>query len=357
MGVYICNYLSMPLYARIFKLNRKSFCVLASLQMFLLLALRADTIDVDYPTYEAAFRFISTIDFSDMLSRIRIFRTARLPSPFDLESGWMALNWLVSHMGFGYRSVMVLCAAINMYAVGKFVYKYSATPWLSFCIFESFGPYQYMFGVLRQSLALSLVLLAVDAYYKKNRGRAFLLLAFAFFIHRTAILAVILFLLISWNNADKSIFKVSLFMWIPFVAIAPFLYNKLIVTVMSALGKGGYVGHAMQLNNMVLLLLLIGILTILFYKFSNSSTSMEKMFVWSVIVSIYWTTLGMFNDTLSRSKDYFAFFLAFEIPLVLFHCRPSRYAQYGRFAVFIMLLAYMVYSLNGSELVPYAVCF
>ena len=355
MGVYIYNYLSMPLYGRIF--NRRSFCILASLQMFLILALRADTVGVDFVTYDSAFSFISTIDFADMLSRIRVFRTARLPYPFDLESGWMFLNWVMSHIGLGFRSVIVLCAAINMYAVGRFIFKYSATPWLSFCIFEGIGSYHYMFGVLRQSLALSFVLIAVSAYYENHKIKASVIWAITFFIHRTAILAGAIFFLIEWNNADKSKFKALLLAWIPFVLIAPFIYSKVIAAVMLAVGKGGYVGHAMRLNNMMLLMLLIGFLTVLFYEFSNSSTSMERMFVWCVVLSIYWVTLGMFNDALSRSKEYFSFFLALEIPLVLYHYRPRKYAQCGGFAVFILLLAFMIYSLNGSEFVPYMVCF
>lgn len=355
MAVYICNYLSLPIYGRIF--NRRSFCFLASFQMFLILALRADVVGVDFVTYSSAFQYISTIDFANMLSRIRIFRTALLPYPFDMESGWMLLNWLISHIGLGFRSVIVLCAAMNMYAVGKFIYKYSDTPWLSFCIFAAFGSYHYMFGVLRQSLALSMIILAVDAFYENKRPKAFLIWIAAFFIHRTAILAGLLFLFLKWDNADKSKFKGFLLAWIPFAVAAPAIYSRLISVIMAAIGKGGYASHGMQLNNMMVLLLLVGIATVLFYHFSDSSTAMEKMFVWSVIVSIYWATLGMFNDTLSRSKEYFAFYLALEIPMVLFYYRPKKVAQVGRFAVFTMLLVYLVYSLSGSRLVPYAVCF
>lgn len=345
----------MPLYGRTF--NRRSFCTLASLQMFLILALRANSVGDDFATYNSAFSFISTIDFGDMLTRIRVLRTAQLPYPFDMESGWMVLNWLLSHIGFGFRSVTVVCAAINMYAVGRFIYKYSTSPWLSFCIFEGFGVYKYMFGILRQSLALSLIILAVDAYYERKNIRTLLLCIVAFFIHRTAILAVALFFLMKWNNADKSKFKALLLVWIPFVMLMPFIYNKLFVPIMSIVGKGGYVGHTIRLNNMMVLIVFIGVLTALFYKFSNSSTSMERMFVWSVIILIYWSTFGMFNDILSRTQGYFSFFLSLEIPLVLYHYRPRKVAQCGRFAVFILLLAFMIYSLNGSNLVPYAVCF
>lgn len=355
MAIYIYNYLSMPLYAKV--LNRKSFCILASLQMFLILALRADTVGVDFATYKSAFDYISSIGFTDMLSRIRILRTALLPYPYNLESGWMVLNWIVGLMGFNFRAIIVICAAINMYAIGKFVYKFSYTPWLSFCVVTSIGTYQYMFGILRQSLALSLVVLALDAYYEDNKDKAILLWMISFFIHRTAILAGILLWVIKWNNTNKTKFKIALLLWLPFMAVAPLIYNKVIVYIMAAIGKGGYVGHELQLNNMIVLLFLIGILTVMFYRFENIATPIDALFVWSVVISIYWTTIGLFNDTLSRSKEYFSFFLAFEIPMVLFYYKPKKIAVIGKCVMFALLFAYMCYSLNGSALVPYSVFF
>lgn len=355
MAIYIFNYLSMPLYAKVF--NRKSFCIIASLQMFLILALRADSVGVDFVTYKSAFDYISSIGFTDMLSRIRIFKTALLPYPYDLESGWMVLNWIVGFIGFDFRAIIVICAAINMYTIGKFIYKFSYTPWLSFCVVTSIGTYQYMFGVLRQSLALSLVVLAIDAYYEDNKEKALLLWIISFFVHRTAILAAILFAIIKWNNTSKYKYKISIFLWIPFITVAPLIYNKVIAPIMNAVGKGGYAGHGLRLNNMIVLLLLIGISTVLFYRFENISTSMEALFVWSVVISIYWTTMGLFNDTLSRSKEYFSFFLALEIPMVLFYYKQKKIAVIGKAVMFVLLFAYMCYTLNGSELIPYSVFF
>ena len=358
MAIYIYNYISMPLYSRI--LNRRIFCILATIQMFLILALRADTVGVDFVTYSAAFDYIAGLGLSDMLSKIRILRTATLPYPFDLESGWMILNWLISHLGLGFRSVIVLCAAVNMYALGRFIYKYSSAPWMSFCISAAMSTYQYMFGILRQSLALSLVILALDAYNSKKRKCAICLLIIAFFIHRTAILAIVLFL-VFWAlkrmALDKTKYRTVLALWVPFVVFAPFIYSRVLASIMSALGKGGYAGHGMQWNNMLGLLLVIAVFNLAFLDFKKLQTTMETLFAWAIVVALYWGTIGMFNDTLSRSKEYFAFFTVMDIPMVLSYYSPKKIAQLGRGAVFGLLFVYMIHSLNGSELVPYSVFF
>lgn len=355
MIVYVYNYISMPLYSRMF--NRKSFCILAAVQMFLILALRADTVGVDFVTYNAAFEYISTLGFGDMLSRFRILRTATLPYPFDLESGWMLFNWLVSHFGLGFRAVIVLCAAVNIYALGNFIYKYSSTPWLSFCVASAMNTYQYMFGILRQSLALSLVILALDAYRSGKKKGAGCLLSIAFFIHRTALLAIVLFFIFRWIPVNKSKYRNALLLWIPFSALASLIYRQAIATIMSVLGKSGHVGHAMQWNNMIGLLLLISVFNLAFLDFDKLKSPLETLFIWAVIAALYWGTIGMFNDVLSRSKEYFAFFIVLDVPMVLSYYSQKKIAQLGRGIVFGLLFAYMIYSLNGSTLVPYSTFF
>lgn len=352
MAIYIYNYISLPLYSRLF--NRKTFCMLASLQMFLILALRAETVGVDLGTYKQAFEYISDLGFADVMSRFRVLRTAALPYPFVLESGWMLLNWVISFLGFGFQTLLVVCAAINMYACGKLIYKYSYAPWLSFCVIASMNTYMYMFGVLRQSLALSFVILAVDVYNEGNKRKAILLCIVAFFIHRTALLSIVLFAILKWNCVKKKQYKLILFSWVLFVSVTPILYSRIIVKVM-ALFKKAYVGHGMVINNLMLILLLIGVLIFLLFDFNNLSSPMETLFIWGTIAAIYWETLGMYNDNLARSVQYFLIFVALEIPMVL-HYYPSRpIVQLGTLVMYVLLFMYMLYSLSNSAIVPYQV--
>lgn len=94
MTIYILNFLTLPLYGFIF--NRRTLCFIASLQMFLILAFRADTIGVDLPTYQTGFEYISGLSFEDMAVTLHFFHFADLPHLWGFESGWVVLNWLVS---------------------------------------------------------------------------------------------------------------------------------------------------------------------------------------------------------------------------------------------------------------------
>lgn len=121
MAIYIFNFLSLPVYGKIF--NRRSVCWLAGVQMFLILALRADTLGVDLVSYKAGFDYISGLSFTEMLSTLRFFLQAKLPYPLSFESGWVVLTWLISWFGLGFHFLLVVCAGINMIACSRFIYK------------------------------------------------------------------------------------------------------------------------------------------------------------------------------------------------------------------------------------------
>lgn len=353
MSVYILNYLSLPFYAKIFK--RRSFCIIASIQMFLILALRSNAVGVDLQTYASAFEYISHLDFLNIISRIKLLKNAVLPYPYSLESGWMLLNWVISHLGFGFHSLLVFCAAVNMYAYGKLVYRYSNIPWMSFCIFLALNVYTYMFGILRQSLALSIVILAVMAF-DNNKKKAYFLFVISFAIHRTAIIALLFFYIIRKQSTNKQLFKNLVLGWIPFLILAPFLYENVIMKIMAFLGKR-YPGAGLQINNLMILLVLIGVLTLLLYSFDNMKKSVEYLSIWSIIGAIYLETFGMMNENLARSVQYFVVFITLAVPQVLNNYFDTRVIRLGRITIGIMLFLYMIISLQGTAIVPYHTVF
>lgn len=352
MEVYVLNYLSIPLYAKVFK--RRNFCIVASLQLFLILALRADTLGVDLQTYASAFEYISHLDTLNVISRVRLLKDAVLPYPFSLESGWMLLNWLVSSFGFRFHTLLVICAAINTYAYGKLVYRYSNIPWMSYCILLAMNTYIYMFGILRQSLAMSIVILAVMAYADGKKVRTFLLWVLAFSIHRTALVAVAFFYVMKKNPISKKIFMWFIVGWFPFVAVAPFVYQTVITKIMSLLGKG-YQGTGLQWNYLMVLLILIGILTLMLYSFENLEDNINILSIWSIIFSIYWETFGMLNENLARSVQFFIVFISLAVPQVVNNYFDKKVVRLGKVTISVLLFLYMIVTLKDSPIVPYKV--
>ena len=353
MTIYILNFLTLPLYGFIF--NRRTLCFIASLQMFLILAFRADTIGVDLPTYQTGFEYISGLSFEDMAVTLNFFHFADLPHLWGFESGWVVLNWLVSAFGFGFHGLLVVCAAINMAVCGWFISRYSKIPWLSFALISALSIYSFMFGILRQSLALSFVLLMTAAFDREKYKTAFFCFLLAFTIHRASLISLALLFLLWIHSQSKNKFVFAFAAWVPFVVLSGFIYNTLVTSVMVLLSNGYEdLNHELQANNLLLLLAGIAIGIILFYDFGTRCTKMESLSLWAVLAALYWETFGLFNDVLARSVAFYLFFVALAIPLVLASYKHRGIAQIGKLAVYILLLAFLVYQLSlDTSIVPY----
>lgn len=352
MGIYIYNFLSIPVYSKIFK--RKIFIIIASIQMFLILALRADNLGVDLLTYSRGFEYISTLTATEMLSKLNFIQTASLPYPFSFESGWVVLNWIIGQIGFSFHVILVLCAAMNMYAIGKFIYCYSKIPWLSFSIICSLGIYTYMFGILRQALALSFVLMSLMLADKGKLIKAIIILILAFTIHRTAILGGLLLPFFKCDVIRKKRYRQIFMCWIPYFLLSGFIYRRVVSTIMLLFSQG-YPEHGGQWNNLMTLLLIIVIGTILFCDFSKIKGKMLIVSFWAEMFAVYLETMGMYNDNFARSVQYYLIFIAIVIPYVLFNYSNKKTAFWAKGMIAILLFLFMIYTLQGSELVPYRI--
>lgn len=353
MAVYIYNILSLPIYSAVLK-SRKRFIILASFQMFLILALRNTQLGVDLGNYSGGFRYIGGLQFGEMLSRLHFFRTAELVYPYDYESGYVVLNWAVSHLGFGFHGFLVVCAAVNMAAAGYFIYRFSKIPWLSFMIFCSLDLYTYMFGILRQSLALSLFMFAVALAMDRKYLKAASMLILAFTFHRAVFVVLPLMFFLNKEELNKKRYSGMLVGWFVIVLLSTALYERFVLPIMAFLRKL-YVGHEMRWNNMVILLALVVLATILFCNFSKAMN--ERIYIlsaWAVLFGLYFDTLGMHNDVLARASHFLTVFMAILIPHVLeeYHDRRIIFGIKG--VMIILLCGYMIYSLHDDTvLVPY----
>lgn len=158
-----------------------------------------------------------------------------------------------------------MCAAINMAVCGWFISRYSKIPWLSFALISALSIYSFMFGILRQSLALSFVLLMTAAFDREKYKTAFFCFLLAFTIHRASLISLALLFLLWIHSQSKNKFVFAFAAWVPFVVLAGFIYNTLVTSVMVLLSNGYEdLNHELQANNLLLLLAGIAIGIILF---------------------------------------------------------------------------------------------
>lgn len=366
MGIYIFNLLSMPVYGLI--KNKKVSTFLASLQMFLILALRSNTTGVDLINYIGGYQFIGSMHFGELLSRLHLIKIADLVYPYAYESGYTVLNWIASKLGLSFHGFLVLLAAFTMLSVGVFIYRYSVRPWLSFVLFIGLGMYTYSFGILRQTIALSILLWSIPYVEKKKYKPLIAIFALAFTIHRSSIIFALLVFFANFKIKKEQILK-YLFLCIGLTFLSPYLYRFLIVKILSILRKERYFSTAFSLNNQIILMFTIAILVVLLIDFKAFQNPTNRLVFWGFLLSIPFEILGMNNDGFARIIEYYYIFAIILIPFAvesygicfdsdgrIMHKRGIERTPIlflAKIVIIIAMLWLMIHRLEGTLLVPY----
>lgn len=369
MGIYLFNILSIPIYRFLIK-DRKCFIILVSVQMFAIMALRDITIGYDLKNYANGFQYISTLSFTEVLSKLRVIQTADLIYHYSYESGYVILNWIVAKLGCSFHTLLVLLAAFNMLSFGVLIYRYSKMPWLSFVLLSGLNMYEYAFGILRQSLAVSIVLWTIPYILKKKRLKACLIILLAFSVHRTSILFFALLFFVE-KPITRKVFRNQILCWAGLLLITPVLYEKVLSKILILLGKSKYIDVDFRLNNQILLMVGIVVILYLFVDFNHFAARQERMILWGYLLSIPLEILGMCNDSFARSIEYYYIFVILLIPAVISTYQFQANAEldvrssyvnakwsaairlFAAIAVVLLVVMLMRHSFQNSPLVPY----
>lgn len=350
MSIYLISIACIPMY-HYFIRNRKWFVIVATIHLFALLALRDVSLGVDLPNYAGGYAYISSLSFSEVLQRLHFVDSADLIYPYSYESGYVLINWIISAIGFDFHGFLVLHAAFCTFSFGLFVYRYSKMPWMSFMLFSSLGMYFYLFGILRQTLALSVLLLALPAILEKKRLRTFGLIAAAFMIHRSAILFVLLYFFKEMRVSRNVMTKYILLCLVGLI-LSPYIYRYVVVPVLSFLGKSRYTNIQFTWNNQILMMFAIAFIILIFIHFDMFQQKENRLALWGFLLAFPVEIIGMNNDGFARSVEYYLIFICLLIPAVIADYPDKRVAGIAKFVVAIAAILFAAYLLPDS-LIPY----
>ena len=366
MGIYIVNLISMPFYGL---LKDKRFATaLPGIQMFLILAFRSITTGMDLTNYRGGFEYIATLNFRDMIGRLHFFRTADLVYPYVYESGYSVINWIAAKIGLSFHGFLVLIAAFTMISISVFIYRYSVRPYISYIIFIGLGMYMYSFGILRQTIALCVVLWAFPFIYEKKYIKTVVTILIAFTIHRSSLIFCLLLLFRNIKISKKYLVR-FLIGCILFMFISPILYKILFVKILSFLVKTRYISSTFSFNYQIIVMFLISITILIFLDFNLLENYFNRMMMWGFLLSIPLEILGMNNEGFARIVEYFYLFSIIVIPLTIenYGLKINLHKKYKyqvvqkrgevllvtKVLLLFAMLWLMIHQLKGTVLVPY----
>lgn len=170
------------------------YCIVIGILLYLIVALRSvylgvsDTLNIYYP----AFNVANLSSWSNAMSNFK-----QMGHIFALIT-----KFLTIFTGTNYRYYLMIISIPYIYSVSYMIYKYSDEYLLSFVAFISMF-YLYSFYLLRQMLAVSILILSLKYIYNKKIVKFLLLVFIATLIHETAICFIIAYPAAHLLKSDK----------------------------------------------------------------------------------------------------------------------------------------------------------
>ncbi len=183
MNIVCANIILLLIFALAYKcrvLNKKGFCIAASLILFLTLALRdAPNVGIDMGRYMLHYEAAGQMSLKDA---------------FFYDGGASGLYYLFNavayKLGLSFQLYTALLCGVCVAVYGYVVYKASVDPLLSVAFFMGFGNYLFLFSGMRQSLSMTFALLCIYNRNKKKWKWCAIWLVAAVLTHTTAIVVV-----------------------------------------------------------------------------------------------------------------------------------------------------------------------
>ncbi len=179
---FICNRIKkVPDLTKVENDELKVYFILVSLAMILVIGFRGLFVGVD------------TLNYYFMYARLQNTGILSVLRSDNLEKGYLLFNILGHRLHLGFAGFNVLYAIVNISIISYMIYKKSAMPWLSFFLYICFGFFILDLTMMRQTLAMSVVALAVVTDKNKTVWDFLKFLALVFVaqtIHSSAIIAL-----------------------------------------------------------------------------------------------------------------------------------------------------------------------
>lgn len=310
--------------------NRNSYnwLKLSFVFIFLFLSLRYD-FGNDYQTYLKMFNSISYVDYDD-----------------KTEVGWQYLCLLFQPYGF--FVMLAVLAAINCYVYYNFIKEYvpSHYYWLAVFVYV-FNPYMMLVhsSAMRQSLAITIFILAIKFLYEKKYILYLLIILTATLVHRSSSVLLLMPLMFIWKfKFTRLKILIMLFFFVILLKYSSALIPYVQLIVNSYFEK--YEGYQNAANDQIgtglgVLYYAFTFIVLLYYtKYQNS----KNLILFKIAtISYYIMGIGLALAMAGRIEMYFQIVFIVVIPLIVNEMK----ARTNRLAFVSSYLAITLYSFYG----------
>lgn len=308
-------------------------------------ALRGETVGTDMINYIPRYMIISHSNWNDLIL---------LSYDLDFEIGFVLFCKAISILNPNNTQVFIIITSmIVSFGFYKFISKYSVIPFLSLFIFITYGYWINSFNIIRQSLAISILIWGISLWQEDKKILSFLMsiLAISFHISSLIFLFICFFKKIKFSDF---IFVISLF-----IIVGLFIMPRsLLVMLISLTPFGWYADRTGSGEHTFIVLLLIFLVTyILKIKISRFDKNID-LWLWMLSFALMANVLAFDIGLFERVMKFFLVCLLIIIPDLCYIYRKKFINFLFCFCVLIAFSCYfylilMVSPESSSNTFPY----
>ena len=327
--------------------------------LFLFLAIRSRNSAVDMNAYEASYNSLKEVDFISVIKDFRLFHKGTIT---NMEWGYEFFNWILAAANLDFQFLLILQSAVCLFSALFMIRHNSTNVVLSFALLIGFGFLDYTYCILRQSMALAILIFALEAV-KNRKPLIFLLLVYLASLFHISSLIFILAYPLSYLPINRIVTAIFIGLSILAVLLFPFVIQPILLKFVELSGSGaGYMNFSFEFKELPILILTIVAFLMVFMKKDAQFGNREKAFFWTFMLMLPIEAISMYTSIFSRFSTLTLFpFAAVAIPNILETNENKKLVRILEILIYLAAIAYYSFCLlknsRGLYVVPYMTIF
>lgn len=323
MNIYMIMAASVLLLALLLRGNiprNKRFIICACLLMFAVYGLR-DAYSVGNDSASSYLHFFQSLEN-------RSWEDLSAGTDLNDNLGWRLfakLGFIVLHGD--YQLFIMIISSFVVFVFGRFIYRYSVSPVQSIVYYWGLLFYTFNFSALKQSIAMSLLLLAFEAVVDRKLFRFLIIMALAMQFHFPSIVFLPAYFLIKLNP------KRGFLLVIAAAFLAVYLWRDQIMNFMLQFyyEEQSFYGQDRFMTGKVTVMLAL-VLIAYFFKMPQKDNPVYSASLQFVAIATVIQLFSVYNNVFERLADYYFQFSVIFVPFI-FDTRNIKNRRSGQYAV------------------------
>lgn len=288
--------------------RKKVFVVIAGTLLFLIASFRSIYFGADIIGYISKYEYLSNEDLYLYWSN---FISGEGKDPF-----FYLLAKVISIFGANYQVWLSILSGIFIYTVSKLIYKYSEEPYISFVALISLGYFLFSLTGLRQTLALSILLLSYKFLKERMLLKFICMVILAALFHSSALIFLIAYPLANMKIGINHI--LSILISLVLAVFFPGKIKEVLMIVSWSDQMQNYVDSDTVLTMSGFIIQLCIYAFCLFYRKSILKSDMKDVVLYNLLLlGLIFQSLSIVIAEFFRISMFFSVFSIILIPKAL----------------------------------------